>query len=109
MSRKNKRKTRNNNVLLPSTVDDIQLAEAVEYRYFEITTLHERVNGTQLSIPEELDIAVLAWRQVRVRHKAGDYRNSVEELRMVKLIAQWTVDVNAKLRNQEAKKVEWSH
>ena len=109
MARKKKRKMQNNNALLPSSVDSIQLAEAIEYRYFEITALHERINGTELMFPKELDQAVISWREVRVRHKAGDYRNSEEELRMIKIIAQWTVDVNNSLRNQPTKKIAWSN
>ncbi len=108
MSRRNRRAKRNTNALYSSSVDDIQLAEAVEHRFLELTEAWARIRFEQLIIPQELDKAMLAWRTMAVRYKQGDFRNSEEELRLTKLIAQWTVDKNCELRNQPEKKVQWA-
>ena len=51
--------------------------------------------------------AMLRWRQMAVRHRKGDFRNSDAEYESIKTIAQWTVDVNCQIRNQPAKKIVW--
>ena len=107
-SRRTRRAKRNMNVLHSSSVDEIQLAEAVETRFLNLTGTWFRVKKEELPIPPELNGAMLAWRTMRVRHKKGDFRNSAEEYRLVKLVAQWTVDMNCKLRNQPAKKIPWT-
>jgi hypothetical protein len=65
------------------------------------------MTGMQLNIPKSLDRDMLRWREMRVRHKKGDFRNTDGELRSTKTIAQFTVDQNCMLRKQPLKKVEW--
>ena len=106
-SRRTRRAKRNHNALHSSSIDEIQLAEAVESRFLTLTETWLRIKKEELIIPPELDGAMLGWRTMRVRHRKGDYRNSGEEYRLVKVIAQWTVDMNCLLRNQPTKNVPW--
>ena len=96
------------NVLVASTQDTVELALAVELRFLELFHTHRRIQGTQLEVPLELNAAMLRWRELRVRHKAGDRRNTADELSSTRMIAQWTVDVNRLLHNQKPIKVIWS-
>lgn len=108
MSRRNGRaKQRHSNALRPSTADAIALAEAVESRFLSLTEAWKRVNGTELPIPPQIDKDLYRWRQMRVRHRQGDFRNSEAEYRSLKAVADWTVELNQILRNQPIKRVEW--
>lgn len=93
--------------LLPSTADTVALAQAVEERFVEVCSTYLRVRGDLLTPPAGLNQDMLRWRQMRVRHKRGDFRNTEAEIQSVRTIAQWTVDINCKIRNQEPKKIQW--
>lgn len=107
-NRKNRRAQRDRNILRPSSIDTIQLGKAIEERFLNLMGSWLRVNKEELEIPKELDAAILGWRTMLVRHKQGDFRNSEEELQLVHMVAQWTVDQNCELRNQPPKKVRWA-
>ncbi len=97
----------NSDRLLPSTPDDYLLAEQVELNYLELCESYIRILGVQLFFPKSIYRDVLRWREMRVRHKAGDLRHTESELKSVKAIAQWTVNVNMEIRRQPAKRVKW--
>ncbi len=107
MSRRNGRGRIHLDLLQTSRADDIALAQAVEDRFLDLSGTYMRVKGTELVPPPELNADMLAWRKMRVRHKAGDFRHTGSELKSTQRIAQWTLDVNAALRNQETTKMEW--
>jgi hypothetical protein len=88
-------------------MDDIALCEAVEERFITLCNSYLQIRGVMLVPPSELDRDLLLWRTMRKRHKTADFRNTADELKAVQRIAQWTLDVNDKLRNQEAKVLEW--
>jgi hypothetical protein len=94
-------------VLLPSNPDEICLAEKVEENYLELSAAYQRIRGEILVFPRYIDRDVMRWRQMRVRHKSGDYRHTESELKAVKAVAQWTVDVNMVIRNQKQVVVTW--
>lgn len=93
--------------LLPSNPDTIALGIAVEEKFLELCHLHIRMKGTEINIPASMDKDMLRWRQMRIRHKSGDYRNSDAELKSLKSIAQWTVAENCTLRGQPITSVKW--
>jgi hypothetical protein len=95
------------NVLKPSTADAIALAQAVEERFLDLCSNWQRIRGEEMPIPKSLDHDLMLWRTARVRHKRGDFRNTEAELRATKAVAQWTVDRNCELRNQEPRTVDW--
>ena len=95
------------NVLNPSDMDTVELGYAVEQRFLDLTGAYLRVHGTYLAVPVQFDRDMLRWREMRVRHKAGDLRNTEAELKSTQVIAQWTCNVNAKLRNQTPVQVAW--
>ena len=90
------------NRLLPSKADAVALGLAVEERFLILCERYERTRGVQIEIPPELDRSMFHWRSMRVRHKKGDFRNTPDEWRATKRIAQWTVDVNNNLCGQPA-------
>ncbi len=94
--------------LCASTPDTIALAEAVESRFLTLCEgwLHKR--GVKISVPKSIDGDLLRWRQMCVRHKKGDRRNTVSEINSTKAIAQWTVTMNCELRGQPDKQMSWT-
>lgn len=95
-------------VLVPSSADAIAMAQAVEERFLELCRAYLGYRGQELPIPKSLDKDFLRWREMRVRHKRGDFRHTDRELNSLRTIAQWTLDVNSGLRGQPLKKLEWS-
>jgi len=78
-------------------------------RFLAICELYGRAFGGQpLQIPKDLEPHFIRWRQVTVRHRGGDIRNTESEWKSMKLIAQWIIDVNCKLRGQRPKKLIWT-
>ena len=79
--------------------------EAVEARFLDLCGSWQRVKGVDLPIPESLNADMLRWREMRVRHRSGDFRHTEVELTSTKAIAQWTLDCQAELRNQTPQKL----
>ncbi len=119
--------------LLKSKPDDVTLAHAVETKFLELCGAYLRIKGSELPIPPVIDKAILLWRRMRVRHTCkrkkcgsreiginkdgkprcmacggkGDYRHTEDELKAVKDVASWTVQVNASIRNQPPVSLEF--
>jgi len=94
--------------LHPSNEDIVALGMALQMRYNELIQAHHRITGNKLIIPQNLVADFRRARSMIARHHQQDYRNTVSELKSVRVIAQWTVDVNAKIRNQAPTQIEWS-
>lgn len=109
MKKNNKGKGRQHvNKLVPSRTDTVTLAEAVEHRYLQLCEDYLRTKFEELVFPSELDNDVILWRTMRVRHKSGDFRNTLDEFKSTTRIADWTLKVRAELTKTEVKKVEWA-
>ena len=93
------------NMLKPSEPDTVALADAVESRFLDLCGSWQRIRGVDLPLPQILDSDLLRWREMLVRHRKGDFRNTESELKSVKVVAQWTLDMNAELRNQKPQKL----
>ncbi len=93
-------------VMVQSTADCIALGQAVEERFLDLCHAHLRIRGCELPIPRSLDSDVLRWRAMRIRHKRGDFRNTESEWSSTKAVAQWTLDVNSQLRNQQRQELD---
>lgn len=89
------------NMLMWSVPDTVCLAQAVEERFLDLCGSWLRVKGVELLVPRSMDLDMFRWRQMRVRHWSGDFRNTEAELKSTKNIAQWTLDQNADLRGQK--------
>lgn len=94
---------RHGSMLKTSDPDTVALGDAVELRFLELCGSWQRVKGAELPIPESLNLDMLRWREMRVRHKRGDFRNTEAELKSTKAVAQFTLDMNFSLRNQPRK------
>lgn len=95
------------NALKPSTKDTINLGIAVHERFLRVCEDWKTIRLEEIKIPFDLDPDILLWRTMMVRFKAGDFRNTRSELDATKVVAQWTVDVNAKLRGQPDVAINW--
>jgi len=93
--------------LIPSQPDDYCLARKVEENFLIVCATHQRIKGEEIYILPSMDADIVRWRQMRVRHESGDLRHTEAELRSVKAVAEWTVRVNAALRNQVVPKIDW--
>jgi hypothetical protein len=107
MNRRNGKPTRHPDRLIESPMDNVTLCIAVEDRFKTLLEQYFRVTGDQLAPPPSLAKDMYRWRTMAVRFRRGDYRNTDAELKSLRTIAQWTVDENCKLKNQEPKKVNW--
>lgn len=108
MTRRNgKQPTQHKDTLIPTLPDIYCLGKAVEERFLELCQAYLRIKGVELPIPLSLNRDMLRWRQMRVRHRAGDLRHTEAEFESVKTVAQWTVDENCSLRGQPRKVVDW--
>jgi len=106
-SRDRRKRDRHANMLQPSVLDTVALAQAVEERFLRLCGDYLRLRGVEMPIPKSLDGDMLLWRRMRVRHKRGDYRNTEAEVTATRSIAQWTLDVNCELRNQPKQQLDW--
>lgn len=93
------------NMLVRSVADTVALAQAVEERFLDLCGSWLRIRGVEMPIPTSLDSDLLRWREMRVRHKRGDLRNTEAELKSTKAVAQWTLQMNAELRGQKQQKL----
>ena len=107
MAKKNGQKI-HTNMLQPSTQDMVALALAVEERFLDLCAAHRRIKGVEIRIPPSLDRDLLLWRTLRVRHKKGDFRNTDDEKKATRRVAEWSLEQNCLLRGQTYKKIEWS-
>ena len=102
-----RRKARHGNILKPSTMDLAALSMAVEERFLRLCGDYLRIKGQQMPIPHSLDADLLRWRQMVTRHRKGDFRNTKAEMMSIKVLAQWTLDMNCELRNQKKQDLDW--
>lgn len=99
---------RHSNRLISSKQDDTLLAYTVEEKYLILCKNHLTVTGERLIPPVSMNNDIMRWRQMRVRHKQGDLRHTEAEMKSVRTIAQWTVDVNHTLCKQaKIPNIEW--
>lgn len=94
-------------VLVPSDLDMVTLVDAVEARFLRLLEEHQRIRGTELYPPKDLDADMLLWRTLHARHVKRDFRHTDDEKKAVRRVAEWTLQENCKLRNQVYKPVEW--
>ncbi len=93
--------------LRTSTFDDANLCRAVEVRFKRLLADWLRIRGEPLTPPDCLDADMFRWRQMAVRHKGGDLRDTPSEIKSLRAVAQWTVSVNRALCNQEPITIDW--
>ncbi len=95
------------NVLQPSSSDMVSLGRALHERFLDLCSTHFRVNKVQLLPPKYLDKDMILWRSMMVRHYKGDFRNTEDEKKAIRRIAEWTLKENCLLKGQEYVPLEW--
>ena len=93
--------------LLVSSRDLIMLAESIDIGFKEVVDGYLEKWQQTMEIPSDIKEAIILWRTMIVRHRMGDVRHTEAEKEAIKIVAQWTVDKQMILRNQESKKIEW--
>jgi hypothetical protein len=94
-------------ILKPSTQDMIALGAAVQERFSGVLDLHFQMKGTPVPISPSLDSDIKLWAAMHARHLMGDFRNTDGEKQATRNVAQWTLDLNASLRGQSPKTLQW--
>lgn len=109
MSRRKKRKAAatHGDMLIPSNLDKRTLPMEIQPRFLDLCDLFYRLRGIELTPPAELVHDLVRWREVVLRHRAGDYRHKPSEWESTKAVAEWTAVLNAELRNQDKPVIEW--
>ena len=95
-------------MLRPSTPDEISLSDAVQLRFLELCEEYLRIRGVGLVTPPSMDKEFVRWRTMAVRQRQGDFRCSNDEIKALRVVAQWTIDIKRQITNQPAKNLEWS-
>jgi hypothetical protein len=96
-------------VLVPSDKSCLEGCVAVDERFRTVCARYQKIWGVDLLVPESLRSDLFRWRQMISRYNKGDFRHTEAELRSLKAIAQWTVDVNSSLCNQPTIKIDWGN
>ena len=81
----------------PSCRSVVEGCVEVRERFLVLCRLWRHNMGEDLLIPQDLDRDVLLWRTMAVRHKRGDFRNTASELKALKAVAAWTLEVKARM------------
>lgn len=103
--------------LEPSPRNLIEGAAAVQERFKDVTDTYFRMHGENVIqvMPGNKIIAregtlehsdVYRWRRMCQRFMRGDFRHRASEVKALKAVAQWTLEVNATLRNQPRPRVD---
>jgi hypothetical protein len=103
MSRKNGQAA---DTLQRSTPDDTALNLAVLERFLQLCRLWLHNYKEKLPVPAELDRDMLLWRTMALRHKAGDLRHKASEMKALRNVAAWTLEVKARMCGQPVPKVQ---
>lgn len=94
------------NRLREATPDNLALLVAVDIRFREVTASYARVHKMCVP-PTSLDKDLVLWRTFFVRAKSGDKRCTRDEVRAVRRIAQWTLDMKKDLVGEPRIQLEW--
>ncbi len=92
--------------LVRSSHDEVALNVAVQEKFLTLCRLWKRNVGEELMTPQELDGDMLRWRTMAVRHRAGDLRHKASELKALKTMAAWTLEVKARMCGKPVPKVD---
>lgn len=98
---------RHANKLDTSDPDTVHLCSAVLERFLGLFETHFRTKKIHLVPPVYIRSDIIIWRKMSVRYKKGDFRNTADEYKALKNVAQWTHDENRALRGQPITKLEW--
>jgi hypothetical protein len=98
----------NPDLLHPSSQDEVALCDAVRVRFGELSQAYLANKGRELLVPKTIKAEFIRVARMADRHEQGDFRNSHSEMRALKIFAQWTVDIQMRLRQQPRQIVQWS-
>lgn len=95
-------------VLKPSNPNYKGLTEEIGQQFLTVCELYGRnMGGQPFPVSKEMEAHFLRWREMVVRHRKGDFRNSPSEWASMKVVAQYVFDWHCKLRGQPSKALVW--
>lgn len=95
--------------LQKASPDHVELTRRVKENIQELCFLQKRVRGTDLKFPLGLTQDVMRFTAITDRFWKGDFRYRQSEIDAVKALAEWSLILNAELRNQPLPKLpEWT-
>lgn len=96
-----------NDILMPSDRDIVELSRAVQDRFLDLCNAYLRIRGVQLVPPEGIKSDMLRWRRMVARHSVGNMHHTQSEKLSLRSVAQWTLDTNCRIRNQPTTTIVW--
>ncbi len=90
----------------PHPLCAVRAAIEVDFRVRAVLMLYGRTTGMEFEPDADLRGDMLKWRAMLMRHANNDYRHTDDEMKAMTAVAQWSLALNAKLRNQAPPKVE---
>ena len=95
-------------MLKPSSSNYKGLLEEIGSQFLVVCELYGRKTGKpRFPVPKDMEGHFLRWRQMLVRHRKGDFRNSPSEWASVKEVAQFVFNWHCWLRGQPVKELVW--
>ena len=98
---------RHHRKLVVSSQDDIALCVETEDRFLNICGTWLRVKKEEIDIPQDVHADMYQWRVMRARHKKGDFRHTGAEMKALRNVAQWTLDMKKDVCNQPREQIKW--
>ena len=93
--------------MIKSKQDDVMLVYELIVRLADLNELFLRVKGREPVIHATLQDDLKRVDTVALRHKKGDFRHTDMEIKSVKTIAQWALDLKKELCEQPPEVLAW--
>ena len=99
--------TRHPNRLIPSDPDMVSLCAAVATNYNKLVQSYERIKHEPLLISNDMESTVQRVMVLVARYEQDDFRHCESDKKALRALAQWTINVNCDIRNQEPRILSW--
>lgn len=94
--------------LKPMSADDMALIHELSKRILDLHELHLRVYGVEKMIPKDMEVDFKRFNALKHRcYVLHDVRASESEVKSVRAIAQWTIDVKKQICGQPTQVLQW--
>lgn len=85
----------------------LRMSEELHERFITVLGRWKLVYGEELITPVSLNTDLFLWRTMVERHRRGDFRNTDDEYRAMKRIAEWVQEKNCCVTGQPHIPIPW--
>ena len=94
--------------LKPIPSNDVSMIHELSKRLLDLHELHRRVHGVDCLIPKDMENDFKRFNALKQRcYVLNDYRISESEVKSVRTIAQWVLDLKKQICGQPRHILEW--